>query len=49
MTLKQWSDSDWLRSHVTTLEEIENLFQIVERDLNDARSGVSADWRFGIT
>jgi len=29
-------------------EEIENLFQIVERDLKDARSGVSADWRFGI-
>jgi uncharacterized protein (UPF0332 family) len=47
-TLKQWSDNGWLKSHTTTPEEIENLFQIVERDLKDARSGVSADWRFGI-
>jgi len=48
MTLKQWSDNGWLKTHTTTPEEIENLFQIVERDLKDARSGVSADWRFGI-
>ena len=48
MTLKQWSENGWLRTHVTTPEEIANLFQIVERDLKDARSGVSADWRFGI-
>jgi len=48
MTLKQWSDNGWLKTHATTPEEIENLFQIVERDLKDARSGVSADWRFGI-
>ena len=48
MTLKQWADSGWLRTHVTTPEEINNLFQIVERDLKDARSGVSADWQFGI-
>jgi len=48
MTLRQWSDNGWLRPHTTTPEEIENLFQIVDRDLKDARSGVSADWRFGI-
>ena len=48
MTLRQWFDNGWLRPHTTTPEEIENLFQIVDRDLKDARSGVSADWRFGI-
>jgi hypothetical protein len=48
MTLKQWADNGWLRPHTTTPEEIENLFQIVVRDFKDARSGVSADWQFGI-
>jgi len=48
MTLEQWFDNGWLRPHTTTPEEVENLFQIVDRDLKDARSGVSADWRFGI-
>ena len=48
MTLKQWSDNGWLRPHKTTPEEIENLFQIVDRDLKDASSELSADWRFGI-
>jgi len=48
MTLRQWSDNGWLRPHTTTPEEIENLFQIVDRDLKDASSGISADWRFGI-
>ena len=48
MTLKQWSDNGWLKFHITTPEEIENLFKIVERDLKDAHSEVSADWRFGI-
>ena len=48
MTLRQWSDNGWPGPHTTTPEEIENLFQIVDRDLKDARSGVSADWRFGI-
>ncbi len=48
MTLSQWSDNGWLRPHATTSNEIENLFQIVDRDLKDARSGVSPDWRFGI-
>jgi len=48
MTLKQWSDNGWLRPHKTTPEEIENLFQIVDRDLKDASSELSANWRFGI-
>ena len=49
MTLKQWADNAWLKSHKTSAEEIGNLLAIVERDLRDAiESGISADWRFGI-
>ena len=48
MTLKQWFENGWLKPHQTTHDEIENLFQIVDRDLQDAASDLSADWRFGI-
>ena len=48
MTLPQWADNGWLKTHKTSREEIGNLLSIVERDLKDAESGVSADWRFGI-
>ena len=48
MTLKQWMDNGWLRPHKTSVEEIENLFMIIDRDLKDAKGGISDDWRFGI-
>jgi hypothetical protein len=48
MTLKQWQDNGWLRSHATSPEEIGNLLAIVDRDLRDAQGGISPDWRFGI-
>ena len=48
MTLKQWLDNGRLRPHKTTPQEIENLFMIVDRDLKDAETGISDDWRFGI-
>lgn len=48
MSLKRWADNGWLRPHKTSAEEIENLFKIVDRDLNDAAEGISSDWRFGI-
>jgi len=48
MSLKQWADNGWLKPHRTSREEISNLLGIVERDLNDARKDISADWRFGI-
>ena len=35
MTLKQWLDNGWLRQHQTTAKEIENLFQIVDRDSDE--------------
>ena len=48
MSLRDWSESGWLRSHTTSRQEIEGLLGIVERDLADARANISADWRFGI-
>ena len=49
MTLKQWSENGWLRTHKTSPQEIGNLLAIVERDIKDASKGeISADWSFGI-
>lgn len=48
MSLKQWADNGWLRPHVTSQQEIADLFAIVGRDLGDAERDISADWRFGI-
>ncbi|HLG15416.1 MAG TPA: hypothetical protein VJH03_13080 [Blastocatellia bacterium] len=48
MSLKQWADNGWLRPHQTSPQEIADLLAIVERDLADAQSDISADWRFGI-
>ena len=48
MTLQQWEDNGWLRPHKTSPKEVENLINIVERDLSDAEEGISNDWRFGI-
>ena len=48
MTLNQWMNNGWLRKHKTSQEEIENLVMIIDRDLKDAKGGISDDWRFGI-
>jgi hypothetical protein len=48
MSLKQWADNGWLRPHLTSQQEIADLFAIVSRDLGDAERNISADWRFGI-
>lgn len=50
MSLKQWFDNGWLRKHKTSLQEISNLFAIVERDIHDAKvtEAISDDWKFGI-
>ena len=48
MTLKKWADNGWLRAHTTSSEEINNLLLIVDRDLKDAKVGISNDWAFGI-
>ena len=48
MTLKDWQGNGWLRSHKTSQQEILDLLRIVDRDMEDARRDLSADWRFGI-
>ena len=49
MTLKQWADNGWLKSHKSSRQEVGNLLAIERRDLADARrGGISDDWRFGI-
>ena len=47
MTLQQWVDNGWLRTHRTSKKEIRDLLRIVDRDLQDAGKGLSWDWRFG--
>jgi hypothetical protein len=48
MSLKQWETNGWLKPHRTSRKEIKNLLDIVERDMLDAGSAISTDWRFGI-
>ncbi len=48
MSLKDWADNGWLREHKTSPQEIDNLLDIVERDIEDARKDISLDWKFGI-
>jgi hypothetical protein len=48
MSLQQWAENGWLRPHQTSAQEIDDLFAIVARDLEDTAGSISADWRFGI-
>ena len=48
MSLHDWHKAGWLRPHQTTKSQISDLFGIVDRDLEDAGRGLSADWQFGI-
>jgi len=41
-------DNGWLKPHQTSWKEIKNLLDIVDRDMLDAGSAISTDWRFGI-
>jgi hypothetical protein len=49
MSLKNWENNGWLKPHHTSKQEIGQLFEIVERDIKDAKQeSLSADWKFGI-
>lgn len=49
MSLREWLSNGWLRPHVCSRQEIQNLFAVVDRELRDcAAKGLSDDWRFGI-
>jgi len=49
MSLEIWFKNGWLRAHRTTPAQVAELFAIVDRDLEDARTErLSTDWQFGI-
>ena len=48
MSLREWAENGWLKTHKTSKKEISDLLRIVERDLQDASVNISPDWRFGI-
>jgi len=48
MNLQNWLNNGWLKQHSTSKQEINNLLNIVDRDLHDATESISLDWQFGI-
>ena len=50
MSLNDWLANRWIVAHVATVEEMADLFAVVDRDLVDAAvPRLSSDWRLGIT
>jgi hypothetical protein len=48
MSLNDWAKAGWVKPHLMSRQQITELFSIVDRDLEDAAQGLSADWQFGI-
>ena len=49
MSLSDWEKNGWLKEHQTSREEIQNLLNIVKRDLRDSEvKGLTKDWQFAI-
>ena len=49
MSLNDWEKNGWLVKHKTSKKEIQNLLEIIKRDLRDSKvRAISADWRFAI-
>jgi hypothetical protein len=49
MSLSDWFNNGWLKTHRTSREEIRNLLNLIRRDLNDCQvPDLSSDWRFAI-
>jgi len=49
MSLQDWEKKGWVTKHKTSPQEIEELFQIADRDLKDCQAkDLSEDWRFNI-
>lgn len=50
MSLNDWLANRWLVVHEASIEEIADLFAVVDRDLEDAAvPRLSPDWRLGIS
>ncbi len=49
MSLQDWEKRGWVTKHKTRPQEIEELFQIADRDLKDCQArGLSDDWQLNI-
>jgi len=49
MSLRQWASNGWVVAHTTSATEIQDLFDLADRDLADCQTArLSDDWRFGI-
>jgi hypothetical protein len=49
MTLEDWVSNHWLKKEPTAVEEIAELFEIVDRDLKQAaNANISGDWRLAM-
>jgi uncharacterized protein (UPF0332 family) len=49
MSLGEWQQRGWLIRHETSLQEIEELLGVVDRDLRDCTvTSLSTDWRLNI-
>jgi hypothetical protein len=50
MSLNDWLANRWIVAHTPTVEEIADLFAVVDRDLQDAAiPRLTPDWQLGIT
>lgn len=48
MSLADWAENGWLKSHTTSPQEIGDQLVAAGRDLADAGKDLSASWRFAI-
>ena len=49
MSLQNWEKKGWVEKHKTSPQEIEELFQIADRDLKDCQArDLSDDWQLNI-
>ena len=49
MSLQDWERNGWVEKHKTSPQEIEELFQIADRDLKDCQArDLSDDWQLNI-
>jgi hypothetical protein len=49
MSLKDWQSNGWLKLHKTTRRQVFDLFAIVQRDTEAAKTeDLTPDWKFGI-
>ncbi|HET6251204.1 MAG TPA: hypothetical protein VFE47_26210 [Tepidisphaeraceae bacterium] len=47
MSLKEWQKNGWVKPHDATPQEIERLFDVIERDLKvSGNKDMDPDWRF---